>query len=494
MAQFYMGCDASKGYADFIVLSRGKRVVERNFQLDDTFEGHSQLTKFVSSFFSAHPAADLKVGIESTGGYEDNWYALLSRLGQMHALQVSRLNPLAVKKHHEACLNRNVTDAVSAQNIASYLIAYPEKVDYEQDSTFNRLRRQWTFIQLLTKQRTQLINHLGTLLYQSHPQLMQYCKESIPNWVLDVLLAYPTAKKLSRAQQKRVVKIPYISQEKARSLIVEAKKSVAAHVSQTDADMISLTVQQIKSMNTAINVQKKQLQQRCDLPEIELLCSFKGISCHSALGLIINIVSVERFATVKQLASYFGLHPVYKQSGDGSWGFHMSKKGRKQPRSILYMVTICALSCNPVIKRLYEKCLSEGREKMDAVGICMHKTLRMIYGMLRTRKPFDPQIDECNREKPSMSIEQKNNVNKKRRYQKNDDNAPISRRQTKKRNEERKDKERQKKHVPINGVIPVFPPVKSNTRVVSKQMQKDPVAVGKIIMDALACYNVKNSK
>ena len=56
---FYLGIDVSKGYADFIILTKDKKVVEDNFQLDDTFEGHNQLFKIVSDFIARHPEAKI---------------------------------------------------------------------------------------------------------------------------------------------------------------------------------------------------------------------------------------------------------------------------------------------------------------------------------------------------------------------------------------------------------------------------------------------------
>ena len=48
---YYLGIDVSKGYADFIILNQEKQVVEDNFQLNDTFEGHKELFKFLTAFF-----------------------------------------------------------------------------------------------------------------------------------------------------------------------------------------------------------------------------------------------------------------------------------------------------------------------------------------------------------------------------------------------------------------------------------------------------------
>jgi transposase len=51
MNNFYLGADASKGYADFVILDSNKQVVKQNFQLDDTFEGHASLYEILATFF-----------------------------------------------------------------------------------------------------------------------------------------------------------------------------------------------------------------------------------------------------------------------------------------------------------------------------------------------------------------------------------------------------------------------------------------------------------
>ena len=113
----------------------------------------------------------------------------------------------------------------------------------------------------------------------------------------------------------------------------------------------------------------------------------------------------------------------------------MSKEGRSQPREILFMVTLVAIQHNPIIQEVFAKNLSKGKCKMDAIGVCMHKMLRIIYGMLRTNTPFNPEIDRQNQKKSHQK--RKGSMDKKlRRYQKQDPDAPISYRQNKKRKEQ----------------------------------------------------------
>ena len=178
------------------------------------------------------------------------------------------------------------------------------------------------------------------------------------------------------------------------------------------------------------------MAQACSLPEVELLKTFPGISDASAIGLILEIQTVKRFASAKKLASYFGIHPVYKVSGDGVGGFRMSKQGRKEPRKILFLVALSAIRYCPLIQELYEKHLQRGKERMDAVGICMHKILRILYGMLKHNNPFDPDIDRANRLQKNQPTTSFTGKNKTRRYQSYDDMAPITKRQRKKRLEQ----------------------------------------------------------
>lgn len=170
----------------------------------------------------------------------------------------------------------------------------------------------------------------------------------------------------------------------------------------------------------------------CSFPEVALLKTFKGIGEASAIGIMLEIQNVERFASAKKIASFYGVHPSFKISGDGSSGFKMSKQGRKELRRILFMVAMTAIRSNPLIREIYERHLGRGKTKMDAVGVCMHKILRVVYGMLKNRMPFDPQIDKNNRKKAiGKAAEQKEY--RSRRYQGFDPAAPISGRQNKKR-------------------------------------------------------------
>ncbi len=438
--KIYLSGDVSKGYADWTILTEKKHAVLENFQLDDTYAGHCKLYSILEEYFRKYPDLEMYSAVESTGGYENNWYNTLKGYQKVFNIKVARLNPLGVNFSRKAGMKRNVTDAISALSIAEYMINHPENIEYDQDEYWKFLRRHWNFVEMQKKQRVQTINQLETILYSANPTLMRFKNDEFPNWLLELIILCPTAKKLAKAKPERLAKIPYLSLERAKELVVEAKQTIASAIDKNAEMLVKQIVLQIKDYDMNIKSQMHLIEQEFICPEIDILKSFKGIGTTSAIGLLLEIGTIERFPKVKGFSCFFGLHPKFKQSGDKIIGIRMSKQGSKNMRKILFNITKGAIVFNPLIKELYEKKVSEGMSKMAAIGVCMHKILRIIYGMLKNKQKFNPEIDKQNRERSKEKQQEKQqqenaNIEKSRRYQEFDSKAPISRKQNKKRKE-----------------------------------------------------------
>ncbi len=431
--KYYLGCDASKGYCDFVIINASKVVVESNFQLDDTAEGHKSLKNTLERFFGCYPDPQLYAGLESTGGYENNWYRMLFNLEHIMKVKVCRLNPVGVNHNKQASLDRNSTDKISARAIALYLIDHPKNIVYNRIDPFVTLRKEWKFIKMLKKQEVQLVNQLESALYTTHPQILVHWHHKLSRWLLLVVEKYPSAQKLARATVKTVAKIPYVVESRAKELIQSARQSVAAEQDEVSQIRVKALARQLLHMDTLIKQQTKLMIQYTPIAQLDLLTSFNGIGEFSAVGLMLIIGDINRFENSRQWCAYIGIHPVYEDSGDGSWGYRMSKKGSKEARWILFNVAKSAIVHDEMISKLYNAYLQKGKEKMAAIGIIMHKIARIIYGMLKHNRKYDPAIDEKNRQSHKEKQTTDIKVDKNRRYQQPDKKAPISKRQKKKR-------------------------------------------------------------
>lgn len=123
----------------------------------------------------------------------------------------------------------------------------------------------------------------------------------------------------------------------------------------------------------------------------ELLESIPGIGQATIARLLAFVGDVQRFEHAKTLAAFVGLNPTVHQSGSSVKGKpHLSKKGNAVIRSALYMPAIVARRYNPVIKEFAERLKKAGKPNMVIIGAVMRKLLHIIYGVLKSGRPFDP--------------------------------------------------------------------------------------------------------
>jgi len=95
----------------------------------------------------------------------------------------------------------------------------------------------------------------------------------------------------------------------------------------------------------------------------------------------------------RAIGKLVGVVPLNHDSG--TWrGRRTIYSGRAQVRAVLYMATLAAKRCNPVIKAFYERLLAAGKPKKVALVACMRKLLTILNSMVRTsqhwRTPAHP--------------------------------------------------------------------------------------------------------
>jgi transposase len=89
----------------------------------------------------------------------------------------------------------------------------------------------------------------------------------------------------------------------------------------------------------------------------------------------------------RQIALLAGVAPLNRDSG--KWrGKRRIWGGRANVRSALYMATLVATRCNPVIQGFYHRLLQEGKQKKVALVACMRKFLGILNAMLRESCPW----------------------------------------------------------------------------------------------------------
>ena len=84
----------------------------------------------------------------------------------------------------------------------------------------------------------------------------------------------------------------------------------------------------------------------------------------------------------RQAAALVGVAPMNRDSGKLR-GKRRIKGGRYGVRTTLYMATLSATLCNPVIKDFYQRLVAKGKHKKVALVACMRKLIVILNAMLR---------------------------------------------------------------------------------------------------------------
>lgn len=125
--------------------------------------------------------------------------------------------------------------------------------------------------------------------------------------------------------------------------------------------------------------------------DADLLRSIPGIGSKTAATLLGEIGDIQQFAHAPQLAAYAGLTPRQHQSGTSIHRpAHLCKTGNAAFRKALYFPALRALRYNPIIRALRERLAQAGKRPRQIVGAAMRKLLHLVFGVLKSGRPFDP--------------------------------------------------------------------------------------------------------
>jgi transposase len=159
--------------------------------------------------------------------------------------------------------------------------------------------------------------------------------------------------------------------------------SAATRAARADIDAhIEWLEQRLKALDKQLKEQLKSCVawQRKD----EILQSVKGIGFVTSVSLLADCPELGQLNR-HQIAKLAGVAPLNRDSGKQR-GTRRIFAGRAQVRAKLYMATLTAIRCNPVIKAFYQRLVARNKLKKVAIVACMRKLLTIINVMVRDNK------------------------------------------------------------------------------------------------------------
>ena len=246
----------------------------------------------------------------------------------LQGFPVSVVNPARIKHYANSKLRRNKTDKADAQLIAEYCLSQKPVVWSPPPAYFKDLQA--------------LVRHLEDLQVTHQQEVNRLASGVHTTMVIDSLKAL----------------LAFLDDQ-----IKQTNKAIQDHIGQHE---------ELKRMQA-------------------LLVTIPGIGKLTAAKLLGEIRNILDFQSARQLAAYAGLTPRNFLSGTSVHKkARLSKTGNANLRHILYMPAIVAKRYNPIVRFFCDRLSQSGLKPMEVIGAAMRKLLHLVFGILKSGRPFDP--------------------------------------------------------------------------------------------------------
>jgi transposase len=345
--------------------------------------------------------AELIYGIEDHRRYGRAVAQTLQQAGR----QIRVVNPLWTHRQKDF-YGQDKDDRIDARSVAAVVLRRADKLPDAGDASAlsAAIREAERTLDDLGRQRTRALNrlhgHLSDVYLASYETFFASLKRP---WALRFFARFPLPQDL---HGQSVEDLARTLQELAGRHLGAARKSLgerAQHILTASAALqtqprdqsLALKAELIRQLSEEILVnldrtgRLEQLLHDELLPAIgQKLESVPGIGTITAATILGEIGDVRRFPTRHAFAKYNGTAPASKSTGGRQR--HTARRGcNHRLKRALWLIALSAVRHDPLAKAYYQRRLTGGLSKVDAIKRVARRMSDMIYAMLRTGEAYD---------------------------------------------------------------------------------------------------------
>ena len=342
-------------------------------------------------------------GLENAYGYGRSLAVWLIEEGYV----VKDINPALSCEQRKSAPTTEKNDEHDAHCVATVLINNLHKLPDAKPEDAH-----WTLSQLvsrrdnLVKDGVRLKNGLHEQISVAYPSYRQFFCDIDHKTALYFWRTYPSPIHLLNKSADEL----YIELRSIASVIKKDKADLILNCIQNDGntqrdyqesrDFIT------QSLTRGLEKQKEELA----LVEAEIdkmlqqfdykLTTVPGISTAIASKLIAEIGNISRFKNADKLARYAGIAPV-KFSSAGKGKEESSRQGNRQLHGLFYFLAVSMVTVpktgkpnQPIFYEYYQRKISEGKTKTQALICIMRRLVNIIYGMMKNKTAYRPFTEE----------------------------------------------------------------------------------------------------
>jgi len=348
-----------------------------------------------------YPIETVMIGMEPTGHY---WKPLANYLMKT-GCRVVCVNPYHTKKSKELDDNSPTkNDKKDAITIARLVKDGRFFDPYLPQEVYGELRNLTNARVSVIKRSNAVKNTITAILDEYFPEIWTVFKKPLKGKASrqilrscpfpSFILAMDEVGVLSEIK-KSVKKT--VGMKMVRKLMSAAKDSIGVQYGLDAAKMrlcwlldeLELSEKQLREVEQAMETALQKTGYAAQILGI------KGIGIVTAASFLGEVGDPLRFQNARQIANYAGYNLTEDSSGKSKSGTCISKRGRKQLRSILYQMAFTMVGGNNEMKALYRHLTtrkSNPLKKKQALVVVSKKIITVIYSMLKKQETYKPEL------------------------------------------------------------------------------------------------------
>lgn len=344
--------------------------------------------------------AKVVVGMEPTGHY---WKVFANWLEKQDGITVVLVNPYATKQAKELDDNSQTkSDKKDALTIAKLVKDGRYFELYLPHDVYAELRGLSTARTGLSKRKNALKNTIKAVMDEYFPeyeevfryplsgkasrQILKICP--FPKFILE-LGEDGVTDEIKKAVKKTV------GRKKAAQLVEAAKDSVGVDYGEDAARLkLRLMLEELELLENQTGELEGQMTDTLHQTDYaDFLLSIKGIGVVTLAACLGELGAPTRFDNPRQMSRMAGYNLVEDSSGKNKSGTKISKRGRKNLRSVLYQMALVMVATNEEMKQLYHYLKTREKaplRKMQALIVISKKILTLIHTLAKKKESYDP--------------------------------------------------------------------------------------------------------
>lgn len=376
---------------------RGKEFSKKAFGFKNSKEGFLQLKNWMDELALNNDKHHVIVGLEPTGHY---WFNLGSFL-KNNGIEMVHVNPHHVKKSKELDDNTpSKSDEKDPRIIATLVVEGRYLRPILAEDIYAEIRNLSNKRFALQGDRIRVKNRIAKWISMYFPEysaiyrniysvsgLMILKELSLPKDIVEKGAEYINS--LWRSHKIRAV-----GMKRAQEIVEAATDSIGYQEGLISArmDIIDL-IDTYETLDSKIAEVVQRLNQEVSkIDYADKLLEIDGIGEKIVASFIAEVGDIRRFNDPKQIQKLAGCAIVSNSSGKYKGKSHLSYRGRKRLRYVLYEAAISALARNTQFKEIYKYYTTRDKnplKRMQAVMAIACKLIRIFYAVLTKGIDYD---------------------------------------------------------------------------------------------------------